>query len=248
MAIFILWQSRSTKTKARYNTMLSIHDLKKSLWLILFFFGAIGFIVTWLFFPHQKQIDSIWQLLFKFVTYGFIVGAIAFFPNKSKHKHLLVILPFFVFLGYLIPRISYFGFRGVAAGNVANSGEFYTILYLLLFPLINFTTTFAYRMGKGTPGNCIKISLSGIIIIFSGFLDISWFLVNPVNIPDRLAEAYHITLFFGHPATYTEGIFFAIFHIPLLITVLLLPFDKWINSISLAFDKHFNKNTLNNMT
>jgi hypothetical protein len=231
--------------------MLVTQDLKKNLWLILFFFGAIGFFITWSLFPHQKQIDSIWQLLFKLVAYGFIIGGIAFFPNKSKYKHLLVILPFFIFLGYLIPRISYFGFKGAAVSyfdsegavvpNVEKSGEFYTILYLLLFNMINFTTTFAYRMGGGTPGNCIKISVSGVIIIFSGFLDVFWFLVNPGGIPDRIVEAYHIALFLGHPPTYTEGVIFAICHIPLFILVLLLPLDKWIDSLSLAFDKRFNK-------
>jgi len=211
---------------------MAIKLIKKHFWLFLLLCGIAGFVTTWLLFPHQKQIDSIWQLLFKLITYGFIIGSIAFFPNKLKYGHLLITIPFFIFLGYLIPRISYFGFRGAAVGDVKKSGEFYTILYLLTFPMINFTTSFAYRIGGGTPGKCIKISVSGVIIIFSGFLDIFWFLVNPVRIPDKLLEAYHITIFFGRSATYKEGIIFAICHIPLLIIVWLLPLDKWFENIN----------------
>lgn len=213
-----------------------MNTIKRHLWFFLLALGVIGFVVTWLAFPHQKQIDSAWHLIFKLIVYGFIIGSIAFFPNTGKKNHLLVILPFFIFLGYLIPRISYFGFKGAAVGNVAQAGELYTVIYLLLFPLINFTTAFAYRMGGGTPGNCIKISLVGVIIIFSGFLDVMWFLVNPVALPTTIDEAYHIILFFGRAPTYTECVVFMLFHIPLLIGALLMPFDKWFDAISRAFD------------
>ena len=211
--------------------------IKRHLWFFLLALGVIGFAVTWVAFPHQKQIDSAWQLIFKLIVYGFIIGSIAFFPNTGKKGYLLVILPFFIFLGYMIPRISYFGFRGAAIGNVAQAGELYTVIYLLLFPLINFTTAFAYRMGGGTPGNCIKISLVGVIIIFSGFLDVMWFLVNPVGIPHTIDEAYHIIIFFGRKPTYMECVVFMLCHIPLLVGAILMPFDKWFNSISKSFDE-----------
>lgn len=210
--------------------------VRRNLWMILLALGIMGFAVTWLFLPHKSEIETAWQLVFKLITYGFIIGSIAFFPNKSKHGYLLVILPFFIFLGLIIPKISYFGFTGVVPiSDYSVSGEFYTVLYLLLVPMINFSVSFAYRMGGGTPGKTIKISLCGIIILFSGYLDVLWQLVNPVEIPDKLLYAHHITLILGRVATFREGIIFALCHIPLFIIAILLPLDKWIDSISAYF-------------
>lgn len=199
--------------------------LKKYFWLVCLVIGIIGFGITWFFLPHQSPIDKIWWLIFKLTTYGFILLSVAFFPNKAKWGYLLVILPNFVFLGYILPRISYFGFSGTIA--TVNGGEFYTTLYLLLFPLINLTTAFAYRMAGGSPGNVIKISLAGIIIIFSGYLDLMWYVINPVAIPETLKYSSHIIIFFGRAPKYWEGIIFALCHIPLLIAVLAAPLDKW---------------------
>ncbi|NLW47919.1 MAG: hypothetical protein GXY86_11365 [Firmicutes bacterium] len=205
---------------------------KKYLWMVFLGLGIVGFLITWFLLPHRSEIDSIWTLVFKMVIYGFIIGAIAFFPNQSKYGYLLVIAPFFVFLGFIIPKISWFGFTGIIPNaDYSLSGEFYTILYLLLVPLINFSVSFAYRMGGGSSGNTLKISLFGIILLFSGYLDILWHIVNPVEIPDRLLYAHHITVFFGRTVTFTEAIIFAICHLPLLVAVLLLPFDKWINAV-----------------
>lgn len=207
--------------------------LKKYFWLFCLVIGIIGFGITWLFLPHQSPIDKIWWLVFKLVIYGFILLSIAYFPNKSKWGYLLVILPNFVILGYILPRISYFGFSGTIA--TINGGEFYTVLYLLLYPLINFSIAFAYRMAGGSPGNVIKISLAGVIILFSGYLDLMWYIINPVPIPETLQYSSHIIIFFGRAPKYWEGIIFALCHIPLLVLVLVAPIDKWLSMVSQKF-------------
>ncbi|OPX43308.1 hypothetical protein CLHUN_28560 [Ruminiclostridium hungatei] len=217
--------------------------LKKYFWLICLTIGVGGFLITWFCLPHQGAIEKIWWLVFKLAIYGFIILSIAFFPNKQKYGFLLVILPFFVFLGYIIPRISYFGFSGIVPVKYDEvGGEFYTLLYLLLYPMINFTTAFAYRMGGGKPGHVIKISVTGVLIIFSGFLDLMWYVINSSELPDVLQYSHHIIIFFGRIPTYTEGIIFALCHIPFIIAVLLLPLDKWIEKIS---NKFTNNNSLN---
>lgn len=207
--------------------------IRKNLWLVFLVLGLIGFLIVWNFHPHQSEIDSIWNLIFKLIVYGCIVGSIAFFPNHSKKGYLLVILPFFAFLGYLLPQVSYYGFTGaVITSNYELANTFYILLYMLLFPMIVFSITLAYRMGGGSPGNCFKIALSGLIILFSGFLDVLWYIVNPVDIPEALVNASHISIFFGRPATYTEGIYFMFAHIPLIVLLLILPLDKWFQAIS----------------
>jgi len=208
--------------------------LRTKLWIVFLMLGIGGFLFVWLVLPREPEIEKLWYLYVKLTTYFFIIGSIAFFPNKLRFGHLLVYLPFLVFLGYLIPRVSYFGVTGnVLATNFATVGEFYTLLYLLVVQMINFSVSFAYRMGGGTPGNTIKISLLGTITLFSGFLDIAFYTINPVIIPDGgFIYAHHITVFLGHAASYNEAIVFALCHIQLFLLVLFAPLDKWFTVIS----------------
>jgi len=202
--------------------------LEGYLWLIFLGLGILGFLYVWLFMPHKSEIEHSWQMWIKILFFMIISLSIAFFPNKFKTGYILVILPFLIFAGYLVPRISYFGFSGAVISNgYASSGEFYTILYLLLYPAIVLTTCLAYRIGGGTPGNTLKISLCGMLILFSGFLDILWYLINPVAIPTTIKYAHHIRVILGHYPTYKESIIFAICHLPIMVGILILPFDKW---------------------
>lgn len=213
--------------------------IRQYLWLHFLALGIAGFLFVWLALPHEPSIEKLWHLYVKLGTYGCILGFIAFFPNHLRYGYLLVYLPFLVFLGYLIPRVSYFGVTGnVLATNYATVGEFYTLLYLLVVQMINFTVAFAYRMGGGTPGNTVKISLLATITLFSGFLDIAFYTINPVAVPEGgLIYAHHITVFLGSPASYQEAILFALGHIPLFLLVLFAPLDKWFGAIGRRFGK-----------
>lgn len=203
--------------------------LKNWFWAICMFLGLVGFLVVWFFIPRNQYISTIWDLVFKFLIYAFILLGIATFPNKIKNGYMLTILPFIAFLGYIIPRISYFGYFGAELDKVA-FGEFYTALYLLNYPMITVATAFAYRIGGGTPGNTLKIPVCGMLIIFSGFLDIMWHLINPVALPEHIYGS-HLVIRFGRPPLFSEVIIFALCHIPLIIGVLLLPLDRWIKAL-----------------
>ena len=199
-----------------------------------FFFtilGGTGGLFIWLFLPHNSELNSIWDMLFKIAVFIFICLGIAYFPNQFKYRYLLVCLPFFGFLGYILPRISYYGFfGGDILANDALTGELYTFLYLLLYPGIVLTVCFAYRMGGGGPGSTLKIALNGVVLIFSGFLDVLWPLVNPVEIPD-IIYAQHIKVILGHFASYREAVVFTLFHIPILVGINLLPIERWLDSL-----------------
>jgi hypothetical protein len=205
--------------------------LNRYLWLVFLVLGSIGFLTVYLLMPHESEIDSPLQVIYKLVVYLLISCGIASFPNRSGPLFLLLLIPLVGFLGYIIPRISYLGFVALPEGAPDASGEFYTYLYLMLYPAILLSIAFAYRLGGGAPGNCLKVVLSGIILIFSGFLDILWFLVNPTGIPETLQHAHHIEMILGHYPSYPEAIVFALAHLPLLCVVLLLPFDRWIRQL-----------------
>jgi hypothetical protein len=208
--------------------------IRKHLWLFFLLLGVIGFLFIWLAIPREPEIEALWHLYVKLATYGCIISFIAFFPNNLKYGHILVYLPFLIFLGYLIPRVSFFGVTGnVIVTDFETVGEWYTLLYLLVVQMINFSVSFAYRMGGGTPGKTLKISLLATITLFSGFLDIAFYTINPVEIPEGgLIYAHHIIVFLGHAPSYTGTIIFALCHIPLFIFVLLAPLDKWFQAIS----------------
>lgn len=208
--------------------------IRRHLWIALLILGVIGFLYVWLAIPREPEIEKLWHLIVKLIVYGFIIGSIAFFPNKLKYGFVLAYLPFLVFLGYLIPRVSFFGVTGnVIVTNFETVGEWYTLLYLLVVQMINFSVAFAYRLGGGTPGRTIKISLLATITLFSGFLDLAFYTINPVEIPEGgLIYAHHIIVFLGHAPSYDETIVFALCHLPLFLLVLFAPLDKWFGRIS----------------
>lgn len=208
--------------------------IRRYVWLVFLLLGIAGFLVVWLAIPREPEIEKLWHLYAKLASYVCILGFIAFFPNKLKYGFLLVYAPFIVFLGYLIPRVSFFGVTGnVIVTNFESVGEWYTLLYLLVVQMINFSVAFAYRMGGGTPGRTIKISLLATITLFSGFLDLAFYTINPVEIPEGgLIYAHHIIAFLGHAPSYNQTIIFALCHIPLFLLVLFAPLDKWFERIS----------------
>lgn len=216
--------------------------LQKYLWLIALAVGGTGALLIWFFLPHQSEIEEFWWLLVKFAIYFIAAVGISFFPNKLKYGYLLTCLPFFVFLMYIIPRASFFGifgsleasiktygieYGGTEVLNAASNGEMYTNLYFLLYPLIIMSVAFAHRMGGGKPGKSIKICVVGIILIFSGLLDLSFNTANGRELAETLDYAHHITVITGRVLTWKEGVIFFLCHIPLIVITLILPLDKW---------------------
>jgi len=177
--------------------------------------------------PHTREIQTAWELVAKLLAFACLCVAIAFFPWVSPRLQWLVYIPFVFFTGYMVPRISWFYYGDVAR---TQGDSFYTHLYLLLYPAIILTVAAAYRIGGGSPGRCLKIMATGVVILFSGFLDLMWFAVNPVAIPEVI-DAPHINLFTGGPISYGATILFALAHVPLAVGINLLPLDRWITRL-----------------
>ncbi|MBO4697954.1 MAG: hypothetical protein J5643_11875 [Lachnospiraceae bacterium] len=206
--------------------------LQKYLWLVALVVGGIGALLIWFCLPHQSQIDEAWWLIVKFLIYFIAVLGVSFFPNKLKFGYLLTCLPFFPFLMFIIPRASYYGIFGTL--GKPEQGEMYTNLYFLLYPGIIMSVAFAYRLGGGKPGQCIKICTTGILMIFSGLLDLSFNTAHGEPLAKTLDYAYHIIILFGRPLTWMEGFFFCLAHFVLIAIIIALPLDKWIEKMGLV--------------
>jgi hypothetical protein len=194
------------------------------LWWISLLAGVLGFGFAWLATPHGREIGAAWELGVKLAAFAFLCCAIAFFPWVSERLHWLLYVPFVFFTAYVIPRVSYFYYGDTAR---IEGDSFYTHLYLLLYPGIVLTVAAAFRIGGGSPGRCLKIAISGIVIVFSGLLDIMWQLVNPVDIPD-LIDAPHINVITGGPIPFGGAVLFTLAHVPIVVGINLLPLDRWI--------------------
>jgi hypothetical protein len=194
------------------------------LWWIALLVGVLGFGFAWLATPHGREIGAAWELGVKLVAFAFLCCAIAFFPWVSERLHWLLYVPFVFFTAYVIPRVSYFYYGDV--GRIEGD-SFYTHLYLLLYPGIVLTVAAAFRIGGGSPGRCLKIAISGIVIVFSGLLDVMWQLVNPVDIPDVI-DAPHINVITGGPISFGGAVLFTLAHVPIVVGINLLPLDRWI--------------------
>ncbi len=202
--------------------------MRDRLWLVALALGMVGSALVLLVFPQGREVTSVWQYVVKLAVFSCAVTAVALFPNRRGNAYLLLFVPFLVFAGYLFPRISYFYYGDV--GRVQDD-SFYTHLYLLTYPAVVLTVTAAYRLGGGTSGRCLKIAGVGVVILFSGFLDVMWQLVNPVAIPETI-DAPHITVLTGGPISFNATILFVLAHLPLAVALVLLPLDRWIDRLA----------------
>ncbi|OLT12294.1 hypothetical protein BJF79_22555 [Actinomadura sp. CNU-125] len=196
-------------------------------WWISLLIGGVGAAVVWFWLPHGREIEAAWEMPAKLLVFAFACVGVALFPWASRLPHWALYLPFVVFTGYIVPRISGFYYLD---GERAHGDSFYTHLYQLLYPGMVLTVAVAYRMGGGTSGRCLKIIFGGIVIIFSGFLDLMWYVVNPVGIPDEI-DAPHINLITGGPISFGATVLFALAHVPIVVGFALLPLDRWIGRL-----------------
>ncbi len=201
---------------------------RERVWLAGLVAGLVGAAVVWLTLPHGREVRSGWEYVAQLAVFFCVIVAVALFPYRRPGAYVLLLLAFAVFAGYLFPRISWFYYGGAAAQ--AQPDLFYTHLYKLMYPAMILTVTAAYRLGGGSPGRCLKIAWTGVLILFSGFLDVMWQVVNPVPIPDRI-DAPHIALIMGGPVSFPTAVGFAVAHLPFVVALNLLPLDRWIDRL-----------------
>lgn len=204
--------------------------MKRFFWVIALVLGIIGFLTVWFFLPHRSEIDHPFQILFRITVFLCISLSVAFFPNKMSWGYLLLLIPLATFVGFVLPRTGYFGFFGAA---MERPGDFYIHLYQLTYPAVMLSVCAALRIGGGTPGQVLKTAINGTLILFSGFLDVMFFIINPVDIPEVIGAAHHIALRLGRYPRYWEAIVLVVVHIPFIVGVTFIPFDRWAKKLGL---------------
>lgn len=186
--------------------------------------GAFGFLGIWLYAPPGQQVDSLWSYAIKLAAFLALTIFVAFFPQRPPALYLLLIVAFVAFAGFFMPRAGWFYFMDTER---ARGDDFYTHMYLLTYPAIAMSISGAYRLGGGTPGRTLKLAWSSVVVLFSGFLDLMFQVINPG--PADPISAPHIVLITGRPLSFDETIVFTLAHVPLLVVLLLLPLDRWID-------------------
>jgi hypothetical protein len=203
--------------------------MKKHLWLVFMCAGGLGSLSVYLLMPHKGYIDSIFQMLYKLLAFFLVVVGISLFPNRWAKRHLLLLLVVVAFLSFFIPKLSFWGFVGIPQNIDDPYNKYYTYLFLMLYPAVLLSICFAYRIGGGKPGHCIKIGLFGVLLLFSGYYDLFWFVVNRRPFPETLPYAHHIMVVIGHYPTTREAFLFFLCHVPFLVGIVLLPLERWIS-------------------
>jgi len=185
--------------------------------------GSIAFVLIWLFIPQTRQISNPFHFIIKIAAFFALCLGIAMMrPNKM----IFSILAFVGIIAVIVPRLSYLSFSGME-----NVSVYYTTLYFLLVPGIILLTMITYKAAGAASGKTMKLALYELVIFFSGLLDLTYYLINSIPIPD-LVDAPHIALITGKPISYFNAFLFCIAHIPLLFIIYKVPLEKYLR----AFD------------
>lgn len=192
------------------------------LWIALALLAAASFAAIWIFLPHEREGQSKIEFILKISTFILAICAVALMPNRFRFRWLLTSVPFLVFLGFVIPKMTYLFLMGPST-----EPKYYTYLWSVNYPGIILSICLAWRLAGGSSGHAIKIGLNGLILVFSGYLELMWFQVNPLNYYD-MPSIPHVEVILGFFPTYTQLFIFALCHIPLLIIVNASPIDRWL--------------------
>jgi hypothetical protein len=195
--------------------------LKKFFWLVCFVVGLVATLIVFFSFSFQREEMQLYQYVIHITIFIIVLLGISFFPQKFKYGHLLISVPFVLYFGYVCPSMSF-------AAIFSLVDKYYTLENIFMFPLLVFSICLAYRIGGGTSGKCLKTGLNGLILLFSGFVDVMWFLVNEVDYSSWPVTIPHIEVILGFTPTFVQLLLFVFVHLLLLVIVNILPFDKWI--------------------
>lgn len=194
--------------------------LRKSAWFLLLLAGALGCLVVFRSVKIEREAMSL-VLYGVFITLFVIVaGAVALFPNKGRQGYLLLLLPLLFILGYVDQKL----WDAVIKQNFS---EFYRNDFMLLYPTIVLSLCAAFRLGGGKPGTALKIAVFGIILLFSGYLDIMYFVINGLPLTFDANFAPHVQMVIGHVPSPVEMALFLVAHAVLIAGAALLPLDAW---------------------
>jgi hypothetical protein len=190
--------------------------------------GIFGYI--WVKLPHAREDATLWQFIVKVVAFVLAIVAVSMFPRMRRGGYLLVCLAFVMFLGFIIPRMTYYFLMGPN-----NLPQYYTYLWSLDYPLIMLALTFAWRQAGGTVGTAMKIGLNGLVLVFSGFLEWMWFRANPSMDYYGMKTIPHIDVIIGHFPSYGGLFIYMLCHIPIFVALNIAPWDRWLDRLRTRF-------------
>ncbi|HUN37100.1 MAG TPA: hypothetical protein VMU95_34310 [Trebonia sp.] len=195
-------------------------------WIILGILAIIGFALTWKFFPHARENQTLGQFIAKSVVFIVAIGSVSLLPRLNKAGFLVVSATFLIFLGFVIPKMTYYFLQGPQT-----LPQYYTYLWSLSYPGIILSLCLAWRQAGGSAGRSIKIGLIGLVLVFSGYLDWMWFRANPnMNYYDEKTIP-HVQVIIGHFPTYLGLFIYMICYIPIIVAIGIAPLDRWLDGL-----------------
>ena len=207
-----------------------IDIIYKNLWIITFVIGSSGFLYIILCLEHTNVITFA-GFMFRILIFFMFILCVAFFPNKSNKSYLWLIIPIIVYVGFIGSRMDHIGYMELLAGKKDAWRQYYIMIYLILYPFILLSLIFGFRIGGGSSAKTIKIGIIGILVLFSGFLDVVYQIIYPGVVPVINTNNFFYKSIFGNFPTYRDEVIFCAAFIPLIIGILYLPLDKWIQEI-----------------
>lgn len=200
-------------------------------WLAFAVLAGVGYGLNWLLVPHARDGISLTEFIVKIVIFLLAIASVASLPRvvrESRYGFLLLSVPTLAFLGYIIPRMYYWFLMGPA-----EEPAYYTLLWNVCFPAIVLSICLGFRMGGATFGKTFKVGVNSTILLFSGYLEFMWFVVNPLPY-EAMKTIPHIEVLIGFKPSHMGLLAFFAFHIPLFVIVNLLPIDRWLDEWSAA--------------
>jgi hypothetical protein len=200
-------------------------------WLALAALAGIGYGINWLVVPHTRETVALGEFMLKIAIFMLAIAAVSSLPGyirDSRFSFLLLALPSLAFLGYIIPRMFYWFLMGPE-----NEPAYYTLLWNVCYPAIVLSICLAYRLGGASFGKTFKVGANSTILLFSGYLEYMWFVINPLPY-EGMKTIPHIEVLIGFKPSHPGLLIFFACHIPLFIIVNLLPIDRWLENWSAA--------------
>jgi hypothetical protein len=189
------------------------------LWLMCFTVGGAGAALSWSAFPHDREKGTLLQYLVFIAVFMTLLAGIAIFPNRNRTLYLLLLAPVLLFNLYLAPRLTFYA-------EFDEYHRFYTLFFMVLYPLLLASVCLAYRLGGGSPGRTLKIGIVGVLVLFSGIMDMMWFIWAGLDYATHATSIPHVEVFLGRVPSLPGMWAFIGVHFLAAIAVLRMPIDQ----------------------
>lgn len=195
-------------------------------WIPVGVSALIGFALIWKLLPHAREDQTLGEFVAKFAVFVLAIMSASLAPRLQKAGYLVACVPFLIFLGFIIPKMTYYFLQGSQT-----LPQYYTYLWSLFYPGIILSICLAWRQAGGSAGRSLKIGLMGLVLVFSGYLEWMWFRANPNMDYYAMKTIPHIQVIIGHFPSYAGLFIYMICHVPIFIAIGFAPFDRWLDKL-----------------